>query len=58
MKAHSTVKGGYGITKENVYGYVALQHSNCRIGDKQYMDVWPPYREGWAVHRWPRSASS
>ncbi|MER5938635.1 hypothetical protein ABT121_15075 [Streptomyces sp. NPDC001928] len=49
VKAHSTVKGDYGIMKENVYGYVALQHSNCSIGAKQYMEVWAPYREGWRI---------
>jgi hypothetical protein len=51
VKAHSTVKGDYGIMKENVYGYVAMQYSNCRIGDKQYMNVWAPYREGWHIHK-------
>ena len=50
VKAHSTVKGDYGIMKENVYGYVAMQHSNCRIGARQYMNVWAPYREGWRIH--------
>ncbi|MFC5660194.1 hypothetical protein [Streptomyces nogalater] len=50
VKAHSTVKGDYGIMKENVYGYVATQYSNCKIGDKQYMNVWAPYREGWRIY--------
>lgn len=50
VKAHSTVKGDYGIMKENVHGYVATQYSNCQIGDKQYMNVWAPYREGWRIH--------
>ncbi|MET9893101.1 hypothetical protein ABZZ47_23375 [Streptomyces sp. NPDC006465] len=50
VKAHSTVKGDYGIMKENVQGYAAMQYGNCRIGDKQYMNIWAPYREGWRVH--------
>ncbi|WP_369170499.1 hypothetical protein AB5J49_22995 [Streptomyces sp. R28] len=39
--------------KENVYGYVATQYSNCKISDKQYMSVWAPYREGWRIYSWP-----
>lgn len=33
-----------------MYGYLAMQYSNCRIGDKQYMNVWAPYHEGRHIH--------
>ncbi|MCL8014619.1 hypothetical protein [Streptomyces sp. AS02] len=49
VKAHSTVNGDYGIMKENAYGYVATRYSNCQLSDKQYMNVWAPYKEGWRL---------
>ncbi len=49
VKAHSTVKGDYGIMKENVYGYVATRYGNCQLSDKQCMNVWAPYPEGWRL---------
>ncbi|QIB47748.1 hypothetical protein [Streptomyces aureoverticillatus] len=49
VKAHSTVKGNYGIKKENVYGYTATRYSNCSVGNKRYMKFWAPYREGWVL---------
>ncbi|UFQ18248.1 MULTISPECIES: hypothetical protein [Streptomyces] len=50
VKAHSTVKGNYGIKKENVYGYIGTRYSNCEIGNKRYMKFWAPYREGWVLN--------
>lgn len=49
VKAHKTVYGDYGIKKEKVYGYIARVYSNCTVHNKQYMDVWAPYREGWVI---------
>ncbi|MFF3689444.1 hypothetical protein [Streptomyces sp. NPDC002187] len=49
VKAKSTVYGDYGIQKENVYGYLGYRYSNCQVGQKQYMDAWAPYREGWVI---------
>ncbi|MBV1957257.1 hypothetical protein KUG12_23425 [Streptomyces sp. BV333] len=49
VKAKSTVKGNYGISKENVYGYKYYRGSACQKSNKQYMTAWAPYREGWVV---------
>ncbi|MFJ9180200.1 hypothetical protein [Streptomyces sp. NPDC102360] len=49
VKAHSTVNGKYGIKKEKVYGYTATAYSNCTVGNKRYMTVWAPYKEGWVL---------
>jgi hypothetical protein len=49
VKAKSTVKGDYGISKENVYGYKYHRGSACQKSNKQYMTAWAPYREGWVI---------
>ncbi|MGW9612684.1 hypothetical protein [Streptomyces diastaticus] len=49
VKAKSTVKGNYGISKENVYGYKYYRGSACQKSNKQHMTAWAPYREGWVV---------
>ncbi|MFE6769873.1 hypothetical protein ACIQU8_15570 [Streptomyces griseus] len=49
VKAKSTVKGDYGIGKENVYGYKYHRGSACQKSNKQYMTAWAPYREGWVI---------
>ncbi|MFP3991413.1 hypothetical protein U9R90_28890 [Streptomyces sp. E11-3] len=49
VKARSTVKGDYGIFKENVYGYKYYRGSACQKSSKKYMKAWAPYREGWVI---------
>ncbi|MFF3312974.1 hypothetical protein [Streptomyces sp. NPDC002952] len=49
VRAHDKVYGKYGIMKEKVYGYTGYMYSNCDVGQKNYMTVWAPYREGWVI---------
>ncbi|MER5890293.1 hypothetical protein ABT160_41240 [Streptomyces sp. NPDC001941] len=50
VRAGRTVYGEYGIKLEKVYGYMARVNSNCTISNKQYLNVWAPYREGWVIN--------
>ncbi|MFE7455851.1 hypothetical protein [Streptomyces sp. NPDC057554] len=49
VKAKSTVKGDFGIYKENIEGYKYHRGSACQKSNKQNMKAWAPYRNGWVI---------
>jgi hypothetical protein len=50
VKPHSTLKGDYGIWRENVKMKRNYMYSNCQYGPTQYFSYSAPYRKGWRVY--------
>jgi hypothetical protein len=50
VKPHSTLKGDYGIWRENVKMKRNYMYSNCHYGATQYFSYSAPYRKGWRLY--------
>ena len=50
VKPYSTLKGDYGVYKENVEMRRYYVYSNCNTGSSTYFNFYAPYRKGWRLY--------